>query len=116
MNYHKDNTNILNTKYINDKNLITNNINTIIKNNKNSDSIINENNNSKALVICTFSKYFDGYAIFTSIEDVIFKLPIPLVGLKLKPGQKYEFNFKRKKDINEKYSKINSIISKYIIK
>ena len=75
----------------------------------------NSNNINKIIVQGTFSLYHEGQAVFVSTDDVIFKMPIPIVGNKLNKGQKYEFKFNRKNTVSDKMNNINKIVSKYLI-
>jgi hypothetical protein len=73
-------------------------------------------NKTKLMILATFACYQEGNAIFVSCEDVIFSFPIPLVGMKLKPGLKYSFAFNQKKLKKDKEENIKRVVSTYVHK
>lgn len=67
------------------------------------------------IIHCTFAKYFEGKAIFVSSDDSIFSIAAPLVGMKLKQGDKLCFSFEKKESLEDKTKRINNIISSFLV-
>lgn len=116
------NTNTINTNNFNISNYVKKEpkkklmLTGVSNNNSSSRVIIKENDQTKAKITATFSFYQEGNACFVSEDSVIFTLPIPLVGLKLKEGCKYSFAFKHKMSKRDKNEEIKKIVALYTIK